>query len=141
MAIGLTQVHHIQIFVPREAEEASRRFYTEVMGLEEITKPAVFGKHGGAWYRHGPNQLHLSVLRHPEDNLGSQRHVCYMVADLAEAEKTMRAAGVEIVPDDRPFDQWTRFYVRDPGGNYIEIAQMNAAKGTDDPAQARHAIL
>ena len=141
MAIGLTQVHHIQIFVPREAEEASKRFYSEVMGLEEITKPAAFGKHGGAWYRHGPNQLHLSVLRHPEDNLGSQRHVCYMVANLAEAEKTMRAAGVEIVPDDRPFDQWTRFYVRDPGGNYIEIAQMNAPKGADDPAQARHAIV
>ena len=73
MAIGLRQIHHIQIFVPREAEEASKHFYSEVMGLEEITKPAAFGKHGGAWYQHGPNQLHLSVLRQPEDNRGSQR--------------------------------------------------------------------
>ncbi|MEP7356878.1 MAG: VOC family protein [Anaerolineales bacterium] len=141
MTIGIRQVHHIQIFVPREAEEASRKFYTEVMGLDEIEKPAAFGKHGGAWYAHGPNQLHLSVLRHPEDNLGSQRHVCYMVADLARAEQTMRAAGVEIVPDDRPFDQWTRFYVRDPGGNYIEIAQMNEARGEVDLTQARHAAI
>ena len=141
MAIGITQVHHIQIFVPREAEEATKHFYSEVMGLEEITKPAAFGKHGGAWYRHGPNQLHLSVERKPEGNSGSQRHVCYMVADLGQAEASMRAAGVEIVPDDRPFDQWTRFYARDPGGNYIEIAQMREAPGAADLEQARRATV
>ena len=124
MGIGVTQVHHIQIFVPREVEQAAKHFYGDVLGLEEIPKPEAWRKNGGAWYRHGPNQLHLSLLRQPEDNRGSQRHVCYMVADLEIAEKIMREAGVEIVPDDRPFDQWTRFYVRDPGGNYIEIAQM-----------------
>ena len=124
MPVGLTQVHHIQIFVPREAEAATKHFYGELLGLQEIPKPAAWQKNGGAWYQHGPNQLHLSLLRHPEDNLGSQRHVCYMVADLAHAEQVLRAAGVEIIPDDRPFDQWTRFYTRDPGGNYIEIAQM-----------------
>jgi len=72
-------------------------------------------------------KIPLSLLRHPEDNLGSQRHVCYMVADLAHAEQVLRAAGVEIVPDDRPFDQWTRFYARDRGGNYIEVAQLPAS--------------
>ncbi|MBF8284823.1 MAG: Catechol 2,3-dioxygenase-like protein [Anaerolineales bacterium] len=128
MGIGITQVHHIQIFVPREVEQEAKHFYGDVLGLEEIPKPEAWRKNGGAWYRHGPNQLHLSLLRQPEDNRGSQRHVCYMVADLENAEKIMREAGVEIVPDDRPFDQWTRFYVRDPGGNYIEIAQMNAEK-------------
>jgi catechol 2,3-dioxygenase-like lactoylglutathione lyase family enzyme len=127
MGVGVTQVHHIQIFVPKEVEQETKHFYSEVLGLEEIPKPEVFHKNEGAWYQHGPNQLHLSLLRHPEDNRGSQRHVCYMVADLAHAEKVMRAAGVEILPDERPFDQWTRFYVRDPGGNYIEIAQMNTS--------------
>ena len=125
MGVGITQVHHIQIFVPREVEQEAKHFYGEILGLEEIPKPEPWRKNGGAWYRHGPNQLHLSLLRHPEDNLGSQRHICYMVADLAHAERVMREAGVEIVPDDRPFDQWIRFYARDPGGNFIEIAQMN----------------
>jgi catechol 2,3-dioxygenase-like lactoylglutathione lyase family enzyme len=124
MGIDITQVHHIQIFVPREVEQEAKHFYGEVLGLAEIPKPAPWRKNGGAWYQHGPNQLHLSLLRRPEDNRASQRHVCYMVADLGRAEKFMRQAGVEIVPDDRPFDQWTRFYVRDPGGNFIEIAQM-----------------
>ena len=125
MSIRVTQVHHIQIFVPSETEEACKRFYGEILGLEEFPKPEAWRKNGGAWYRHGPNELHLSRLRHPEDNLNSQRHVCYMVADLDEAEQVMREAGVAIVPDDRPFDMWRRFYVRDPGGNFIEIAQLN----------------
>ena len=125
MTVGITQVHHIQIFVPPETDEACKHFYSQVLGLEEIEKPEAWRKNGGAWFRYGPNQLHLSRMRHPEDNLGSQRHVCYMVADLDEAEKVMRQAGVEIIPDDRPFDQWRRFYARDPGGNLLEIAQMN----------------
>ena len=129
MAVDVLQVHHIQIFVPREVEQEAKDFYGKILGLEEIPKPEAWRKNGGAWYQHGPNQLHLSLLRHPEDNRGSLRHVCYMVADLAQAEKTMREAGVEIIADDRPFDAWTRFYVRDPGGNYIEIAQMNKPQG------------
>lgn len=128
MGIGLTQLHHVQIFVPKELEEAAKRFYGEVMGLQETRKPAAFQGLGGAWYQIGANQLHLSIMRQPEDNQASNRHVCYSVADLAEAERVMRQAGVEIVPDDRPHDQWTRFFVRDPGGNYIEIAQMNGAQ-------------
>ena len=129
MGVGITQVHHIQIFVPREVEQEAKHFYSEILGLEEIPKPEAFHKNEGAWYQHGPNQLHMSLLRHREDNLESLRHVCYMVTNLASAEKTMREAGVEIIPDDRPFDGWTRFYVRDPGGNYIEIAQMNKPQG------------
>ena len=125
MGINVTQVHHIQIFCPREVEQETKHFYADILGLQEIPKPEVFHKNEGAWYQHGPNQLHLSLLKKPEDNHGSQRHVCYMVADLAEAERVMRAAGVEILPDERPFEQWRRFYVRDPAGNYIEIAQMN----------------
>ena len=125
MPVGITHVHHIQIFVSSEVEQETKRFYSEVLGLQEIPKPEQFHKNEGAWYQHGPNQLHLSLLRHPEDNRGSQRHVCYRVADLGHAETIMREAGVEIIADDRPFDHWRRFYARDPGGNYIEIAQMS----------------
>jgi catechol 2,3-dioxygenase-like lactoylglutathione lyase family enzyme len=123
MGIGITQIHHVQIFVPQELEAAAKHFYGEVLGMREVAKPAAFNGLGGAWYQQGINQLHLSIMRVPEDNQASNRHVCYMVADLGQAEKVLREAGVEIVPDDRPHDQWTRFFVRDPGGNYIEIAQ------------------
>jgi catechol 2,3-dioxygenase-like lactoylglutathione lyase family enzyme len=61
-----------------------------------------------------------------EDVDGEQlrkRHVCYTVRDLSEAEERFRQAGVEILPDDLPLPGWRRFYVRDPGGNRLEIAQ------------------
>ncbi|HEV7799257.1 MAG TPA: VOC family protein, partial [Pyrinomonadaceae bacterium] len=50
-------------------------------------------------------------------------HVCFTVADVAFAEERLRDEGVEIIPDDQPVAGKPRFYVRDPGGNLIEIAQ------------------
>jgi len=37
----------------------------------------------------------------------------------------MRAAAIEIIPDNQPIQGWRRFYVRDPGGNRIEIAERS----------------
>ena len=78
---------------------------------------------GGAWYQLGPIQLHLSIEEPLRQDCISKRHVCYTVSDLAEAEKRFRNAGVEILRDDLPTPGWSRFYVRDPGGNRLEIAQ------------------
>jgi len=47
-----------------------------------------------------------------------------MVEDLNRAEQRLRDAEVEILPDERPVRGWLRFYVRDPGGNLIEIAEQ-----------------
>lgn len=128
MRLQVTQIHHVTIYVPPEAQAAAERFYGEVLGLPRIPRPAAFGgEASGAWYELGGAQLHVSLMRQPEDNLGSLRHVCYMVADLEAAEAALRAAGVEIVTDDRPFDQWRRFFVRDPGGNYVEVAARPGA--------------
>ena len=119
-------IHHVNVTVPRALESQAKHFYGVVMGLQEVPKPAESRARGGAWYQVGPLQLHLSI-EHGEDGLGeaciSKRHVCYTVADLAQAEKKFREAGVEILPDDIPTPGWSRFYVRDPGGNRLEIAQ------------------
>ena len=119
-------LHHVNVTVPRALESQAKHFYGSVMGLQEVPKPAESRARGGAWYQVGPLQLHLSI-ENGEDGLGegciSKRHVCYTVADLAQAEKKFRDAGVEILPDDIPTPGWSRFYVRDPGGNRLEIAQ------------------
>ena len=115
------QVHHVNVTVPKSLEDAAKHFYGVVMGLQEVPKPESSRGRGGAWYQLGPLQLHLSI-----ENLDgapvSKRHVCYTVADLAAAEERFRSAGVEIIPDDLPTPGWSRFYVRDPGGNRLEIA-------------------
>ena len=113
--------HHVNVTVPKSLEEATKHFYGVVMGLQEVPKPESSRGGGGAWYQLGQMQLHLSI----EEPLGelSKRHVCYTVSDLAQAEEQFRRAGVEIFPDDQPALGWSRFYVRDPGGNRLEIAQ------------------
>ncbi len=116
-------LHHVNVTVPKSVEDAAKHFYGVVLGLKEVPKPEESRGRGGAWYQLGSVQLHLSI----EDSLGdsclSKRHVCYTVSNLPEAEAKFRREGVEIFPDDIPTSGWSRFYVRDPGGNRLEIAQ------------------
>ena len=116
-------IHHVNVTVPKPLEDAAKHFYGVVMALEEVPKPEGSLARGGAWYQLGPLQLHLSIEAPLGENCASKRHVCYTVSNLAEAEERFRSAGVEILPDDVPTPGWSRFYVRDPGGNRLEIAQ------------------
>ena len=121
MAIGVIEIHHVNVVVPRDLEEVTKHFYGSVMGLQEIPKPMESQGRGGAWYQLGGVQLHLSVRS--ESGEAGRGHVCYTVADAAKAEESFSAAGVEIIPDEQPIAGKPRFYVRDPGGNLIEVAQ------------------
>jgi catechol 2,3-dioxygenase-like lactoylglutathione lyase family enzyme len=118
----VTALHHVNITVPPELEDATKHFYGVVLGLHQVPKPAA-ARPSGAWYQIGDAQLHLSVENEAQGPLSS-RHICFTVSDLSEAEKKFRAAGIEIIPDPRPVPGSTRFYVRDPGGNQLEIVQQ-----------------
>jgi len=122
MSLCVTALNHVNITVPAEVEAAAKEFYGTVLGLTQIPKPAGPRQNIGAWYDLGAVQLHLSVEANAT-NAGSDRHICYVVADLALAEQHLRDAGTEIISDPRPIAGVKRFYVRDPGGNLIEIAQ------------------
>ena len=122
MGFRIRGVHHVQVTAPPGAVEACKRFYGGVLGLAEI--PKAEGLHRpGAWYRLGGMELHVSMEEGPTDNPASRRHLCYEVDDLAEAERRLKEAGVEIIPDQQPIEAWVRFYVRDPAGNRVEFAQ------------------
>ena len=122
MSIDIDLLHHVNVTVPPAAEAAAKNFYASVLGLSEVPKPPESRGRGGAWYQLGALQLHLS-LEDRIENQPSKRHVCYVVRDLARAEQRFREAGVEVIADDMPVKGWPRFYVHDPGGNRIEIAQ------------------
>lgn len=124
MALGLLGIHHVDITVPAPAEEAARHFYGAIMGLQEIPKPPGLLKNGGAWFKGGTVELHVALEEAAVTNRESKRHVCYLVEDLAAAEQHLRGWGIDIVGDRQPIEGWKRFYVRDPGGNRIEIAQL-----------------
>jgi catechol 2,3-dioxygenase-like lactoylglutathione lyase family enzyme len=114
-------LHHVNVTVPPELERQTKEFYGDVLGLEQVPKPSGT-RPSGAWYQIGANQLHLSVENENRGPLSS-RHVCFAVPDLSAAENRFRDAGVEIIPDPRPIEGTARFYVRDPGGNLLEIVE------------------
>ena len=118
----VTALHHVNVTVSAKLEDAAKHFYGEVLGLKQVPKPAA-ARQSGAWYQVGDNQLHLSVEDEASGPLSS-RHVCFNVSNVMETEQRFRDAGFEIIPDPRPIPGAERFYVRDPGGNQLEIVQQ-----------------
>jgi catechol 2,3-dioxygenase-like lactoylglutathione lyase family enzyme len=117
---GITAVDHVQITVSRAQEAECLAFYRNVLRLREIEKPPELKARGGAWFQVGAVQVHVSL----EDNTGpqSKRHVCFLIPDLAAAETWMRRNGIAVEPGDNA-EGLSRFFIRDPAGNRIEIGQ------------------
>lgn len=124
MGIGLIRFSHVNVTVPSALEAAAKHFYGVVVGLPEIPKPVGTRQGMGAWYQLCEMQLHLSVEEDVQNEL-SDAHVCYQVSDSAAASREFRNAGVDIIPDPRPVAGQSRFFVRDPGGNMIEVTQQD----------------
>jgi catechol 2,3-dioxygenase-like lactoylglutathione lyase family enzyme len=122
MGVAIIRLQHVNVTVTPAAEVATKRFYGELLGLEEIPKPEESRGRGGAWYDMNGVQLHVS-LEKGVSNDNAKRHFCLTVSDLVECRRQLELAGIEIYPDDQPIGGWPRFYVRDPGGNKIEIAE------------------
>jgi len=112
----------VNVTVPSALETAAKHFYEALLGLAQIPKPEGTRQNMGAWYQLGDLQLHLSVEDDVKNEV-SDRHVCYQVVDIDVASLQFRNAGVEIIADGRPVRGQSRFFVRDPGGNLLEITQ------------------
>ena len=124
MTISVISLQHVNIRVQPAVEAAAKAFYGTLLGLPEIPKPEDARARGGAWYQLGEVQLHLSRDGNVT-NADSKRHICFHVADLEQAKDHLAKAGVEILPDDEPMAGMPRFYIRDPGGNLIEVGEAH----------------
>jgi catechol 2,3-dioxygenase-like lactoylglutathione lyase family enzyme len=91
-----------------------------VLGLKEIPKPEELRARGGAWFEVGALQFHIGV--DPDPWPKSKRHVCFLVADLAKARAAVAAHGVS-VEEEGFAEGLSRFFIRDPAGNRLEIGQ------------------
>ena len=100
--------------------DEARRFYGELVGLEEIDRPDTIGGEG-AWFALGERELHIgttdgfspALKAHPALRLGSD-------GELDALAKGLEQAGVEIVWDER-LPAARRFYAPDPWGNRVEF--------------------
>ncbi len=115
-------LHHMQLAMPPGQEASARDFYAGVLGMVELTKPAVLAARGGAWFRAGGVELHLGV----EDDFRAARkgHPGILVSDLDEVVDRLRACGQPAARDE-DFPGFRRVYAHDPFGNRLEFLQAS----------------
>jgi len=118
--IDFIWINHIHICAPPERLEEARRFYADVMGLQEIHRPEVFPA-PGHWFAIGDIELHIGVEQpHPI----TIRHSAFEVADLAAARKQLEKQGVKI-SEEPVIPGRERFSFFDPVGNRMELLQLS----------------
>ena len=109
---------HVQVAMPAGREDAVRAFYSAVLGLREIPKPAPLAARGGVWYAVGDLQLHLGVAE--DFSPAKKAHPAFRVPDAASVAERLREAGYA-VRWDSALPECSRFFTHDPFGNRIEI--------------------
>jgi catechol 2,3-dioxygenase-like lactoylglutathione lyase family enzyme len=116
----LLSIHHIQLAIPRDGEDACRRFWNGVLGMVELNKPAPLAGRGGCWFRGGDLEVHLGV----EDPFAPARkaHPGLLVNGLPQLARRLKEAGHPVAWDDT-FPGHDRFYSADPFGNRLEFLQ------------------
>lgn len=116
--IPFIAIHHVQLAMPAGEEEAARRFYRDLLGMVEISKPAELAKRGGCWFESGSVQLHLGV--EVDFRSAKKAHPALRCRDYEGLTACLRAAGVEVMDDDS-IPGVRRCHVSDPFGNRIEF--------------------
>jgi catechol 2,3-dioxygenase-like lactoylglutathione lyase family enzyme len=115
------ELDHVQIAAPPGCEDEARRFFGDLLGLEELEKPEPLRSRGGAWFAlGGGGQLHVGV----EEPFAPARkaHPAFRVpvADLDELAQRLESAGEKLEWDDS-LPGVRRFYTADPWGNRLEL--------------------
>ncbi len=118
---GVVGLDHVQLAAPAGCEVEARRFFSEVLGLPEVEKPASLRGRGGVWFELGRQQLHIGV----EESFAPARkaHPALLVASAADLDAVARRladAGAPVMWDEA-LPGVSRFYTQDPWGNRLEL--------------------
>jgi catechol 2,3-dioxygenase-like lactoylglutathione lyase family enzyme len=120
MQSPFTAIDHVQLAMPAGAEEIARTFYRDVLGMDELAKPAELAKRGGCWFASGTVQIHLGV--ETDFRPAKKAHPALRCADYDYLIARLRAAGVEVA-DDFTIPGVQRCHLSDPFGNRIELVR------------------
>jgi glyoxylase I family protein len=130
--VHVSVLHHVSL--PVADLERSRRFYREVLGLEEIARPPF--PFPGAWFRLGDRELHLiggegAAPEGAGDADPRRLHFAVRVASYREALAHLRGRGYREDADEgdparvlalpRSVVGYPQLYVLDPDRHLIEI--------------------
>ncbi len=132
--VAATRINHVSLSARNLTESVA--FYVDVLGLESVPAPD-FG-FPVAWLRLGDTQIHL--FEHLTREPPISHHVAIEVDDFPAVLRIVVERGIA---DHDTFGHWlyrlpdgaAQMYLRDPGGNLIEVDYPNA--GELDPELTR----
>lgn len=116
----VTRVGHVSLNVEGDLD-ATRAFYTDVLGLPTVARPEIPGV-GGHWHGLGDAELHL--VDAPARGSGidpTGPHFCVFVDDLDGAVAKLEARGIEYVRGAQ--GPVVQIWIVDPAGNTVELQQ------------------
>ena len=130
--IIIGRLHHVSIVI--DDLEATRHFYCDILGMEEVERPPTF-HFKGQWFRKNGYEIHTifkdaagQVSGDAENNIRPgrditfARHFCFSVNSVEETVKTLADHGVELIAGPRSRgDGATQMYVYDPNGHMVEL--------------------
>lgn len=116
----ITSLDHIQISMPVGGEDAARAFYSGLLGIPEIDKPAVLAVRGGVWFQCGAVQLHLGADSAFAPAKKAHPALCVEGWDAFTAR--LQAAGVALEPAETVNGR-ARANLFDPFGNRVELIE------------------
>ncbi|UOQ47801.1 VOC family protein [Gracilibacillus caseinilyticus] len=114
-------VHHVQITIPKDAEEEGKKFYCGLLGLPEKEKPEALQGRGGFWLEVGDRDVHVGT-ESDFDRYSTKAHIAYQVDNLPYWKKILEKEQIKIV-EAVPISGFDRFEFRDPFGNRVEMIQ------------------
>jgi len=118
--VRLLGLDHVQVAAPAGSEGAARRFYGELLGMPELTKPAGLQARGGVWFACGGHQLHVGIAEPFAPATKAHPALAVHALDLDRLAERLAAADRPVQWDDA-IPGTRRFYTTDPWGNRIEL--------------------
>ncbi len=117
----IVALDHVQIAIPPGQDDDARRFYGELLGLQEIEKPAELRARGGAWFAlPDGRQLHLGVEH--DFRPAKKGHPCFVITgDLDQFGALLSAQGYDVQYDNLN-PPVRRLFTQDVFGNRLEFA-------------------
>jgi glyoxylase I family protein len=108
-------IHHVNLMF--DDIDASREFYRDVMGFDEIERPD-FG-FPGLWFQMGAHQLHMQPGHAPD----TFQHFALEVDDMDAVLEELESKGFHVDASPTVDGAGKQAFFKDPTGNVIELNQ------------------
>lgn len=122
MDFSFSGIDHVQLAAPPGCEDEARRFFSGVLGWQELPKPEALKHRGGVWFTCGHHQVHIGIQ---SDFTPAQKaHPAFLVNNLAALKARLQFHQIPVKDDEiREEEGIQRFFTHDPFGNRLEFME------------------